>query len=166
MASLKISLPHRRATIRLAQAVAQALDPGDLLVLSGPLGAGKTFFVRALARALGVSPHERITSPTFSLVQHYQGRCAIVHADLYRVGSDREAEELGLQDYRADGNLCLVEWGAPFREVLGPDVLSVSFEIQPADQDPARSALLEGAGYRGESFISRTSTALATRHKR
>ncbi len=78
-------LPTRKATKRLGQALARALAPGDVVVLSGALGAGKTFLVRALCRALGLDESVRVVSPTFTLIRELPTVPAIAHADLYRL---------------------------------------------------------------------------------
>ena len=118
MSIVELELPTRRATIRLARALAPLLHVGDLLILSGELGAGKTFFVRALCRALGLPSGRRVTSPSFSLVHEHPASLPIVHADLYRLGSASEVVELGLRELRARA-LVVVEWGEPYAEQLG-----------------------------------------------
>ena len=123
--ALEVPLPNRRATIRLAQALAPALRGGDLVLLEGELGAGKTFFTRALCRALGVPRDVRVTSPTFALVQELEGRLRIAHADLYRLGDADELGPLGLRDARGEGALLVVEWGGPHAAELGGDALTV-----------------------------------------
>jgi tRNA threonylcarbamoyladenosine biosynthesis protein TsaE len=128
---VQVALPTRRGTIRLARALAPRLEGGDLVVLAGDLGAGKTFFARALCRALGVPPEIPVTSPTFTLVHEYQGGVPIAHADLYRLGTAAaedpagELAQLGLRDRRAEGALLVVEWGEPFADALGGDALVV-----------------------------------------
>src|SRR5262245_20643367 len=117
-------LPNRRATRLLARRVAEHVAESDLIIASGPVGAGKTFFVRALCHALGVPMSRRVTSPTFSLVHEYAGRLKILHADLYRIESERQLFELGLEEQR-DGALLVVEWGAPYLAALGGDGLVV-----------------------------------------
>lgn len=132
MGPLEVPLPTRRATIRLARALAPRLAAGDLVVLEGELGAGKTFFTRALARALGVPREERITSPTFALVHELEGApLRIAHADLYRLGDDSELDPLGLRDARGEGALLLVEWGARWAGALGGDALLLRFAHGP-----------------------------------
>ena len=130
----------------MARALARAVRPSDLVVLSGELGAGKTFFVRALLRELGLSEEERVTSPTFSLVHDYQlDRARVAHADLYRLGDASELEHLGLRDRRAEGAILLVEWGAPFAEPLGGDALEIHIALAGG-----RHAVLRATGPRGE----------------
>ncbi len=121
---LRWELSSRRATTRLARLCARALGAGDLLLLSGELGAGKTFFARALCRAFGV-PHEvPVTSPSFSLINEHDGSVPILHVDLYRLGSVDEVVQLGLRD-RREGHLLLVEWGASWVEELGGDAVEL-----------------------------------------
>jgi tRNA threonylcarbamoyladenosine biosynthesis protein TsaE len=145
---LERALPDKRATLRLAAELAPLLAPADLLLLDGPLGAGKTFFVRALARALGLSPAERVTSPTFTLVHEYATAPKLVHADLYRLNDDERAVfELGLLPERDDGALLAVEWGLPFERVLGGDALILRLERDP------RRALISATGARSRDVL-------------
>ncbi|MBI4705742.1 MAG: tRNA (adenosine(37)-N6)-threonylcarbamoyltransferase complex ATPase subunit type 1 TsaE [Deltaproteobacteria bacterium] len=137
---MEIPLPTRRATIRLARSLAPGLRVGDLLVLSGPLGSGKTFFVRALCRALGVPESVPVTSPSFTLVRPYaEGRIPIVHADLYRIGASEEVDMLGLRALRAEA-LVLVEWGRPYAAQLGGEAISVELDTA----EGRRRARLDG----------------------
>src|SRR5262245_6629566 len=108
---MNVPLGTRRATVRLARRIAPALEAGDLLILKGDLGAGKTFFTRALCRALGVPASTRITSPTFTLVHEYEARLPIHHADAYRLADATDLAALGLREARAGGALVIVEWG-------------------------------------------------------
>jgi tRNA threonylcarbamoyladenosine biosynthesis protein TsaE len=144
-----IPLPSRRATVHLAERLAPALAPGDLVVLEGDLGSGKTFCVRALCRALGV-PHEvPVTSPTFTLVHEYDGRLPIRHADLYRLRDPGELGGLGLREQRAEGALLLVEWGTPYIDALGGDALVIELSISAGE---ARAARLRASGPRGAAL--------------
>lgn len=123
------ALETRRATVRLARRLAPLLSRGSLLLLSGDLGVGKTFFVRALCRALGVSPDVRVTSPSFALVNEIEGgRVPIIHADLYRLDAIDEVTQLGLLERRDDA-LMLVEWGERFSEALGSDAWQLSLSM-------------------------------------
>ena len=150
-----VALPTRRATIHLAERLAPALAPGDLVVLEGDLGAGKTFFSRALCRALGVPPSIPVTSPTFTIVHEYDGRLPIRHADLYRLHGPEELGPLGLREQRADGALLLIEWGTPYIDALGGDALVLSLRVSPAGE---RTAHPRGTGPRGDA-LARTSAA-------
>ena len=96
-------------TERLAATLAATLRGGDVVLLSGPLGAGKTAFVRGLARGLGVDPGE-VSSPTFTLVHEYRGgRLRLFHADLYRLGT-AAAEDLGLDELGVRTGVLAIEW--------------------------------------------------------
>ncbi len=139
LAHERVPLPTRRATIRLARELAALLAVGDLVIFSGPLGAGKTFLVRALCRALGV-PHELpIQSPTFALVHEHDARVPILHCDLYRLTGDSEAEQLGLRERRHEAVL-LVEWGRGLEPQLGGGALHVELVDEPAGKVATISA--------------------------
>jgi len=138
------TLRSRRDTRHLGAAVARVLEAGDLVILSGDLGAGKTFLVRAIARALGVGG--AVTSPTFALVQEYATpRAPLVHADLYRLrgpGLAAEVARLGLRERRREGAILLVEWGEDAAEALGGEPsLVVSLVLAGAEE---RVATLSG----------------------
>jgi len=102
-------LPDEAATGRLGQDLAAALRPGDVLALSGDLGAGKTALARALIRANAGDPELEVPSPTFTLVQAYAGRVPVSHFDLYRLGGPSELEELGFEEALREG-AAIVEW--------------------------------------------------------
>jgi tRNA threonylcarbamoyladenosine biosynthesis protein TsaE len=126
------TLRTRRDTRRLGDGIARVLEAGDLAILSGDLGAGKTFLARAVARAFGVDG--AVTSPTFALVQEYATpRAALVHVDLYRLrgpGLTAEVARLGLRERRREGAILLVEWGDDAAEALGGEAsLVVSLAI-------------------------------------
>lgn len=145
--SWELALPTRRSTLHLAQRLAPHLRTGDLLVLAGPLGAGKTFFVRGLARALGLPSSQPVTSPTFALVQELETHpVSLVHADLYRINHAAELMELGLLHAR-ENNCLVVEWGAKYFDALGGDALFLELTRPP------RRALLSASGPRSRELL-------------
>jgi tRNA threonylcarbamoyladenosine biosynthesis protein TsaE len=145
--ALRLLLPTRRATIRLARRVAEQLAAGDLVILSGPLGSGKTFFARALCRALGLPARVPVTSPTFTLVHEFDTKPPSAHADLYRLASGEDVQRLGLDAQRDEGRLLLVEWGEPYLELLGGDGLVIRLSLDP------RSAELSATGERSRRVL-------------
>lgn len=147
-------MPTRRATIRLARRLAAALAPGDVVFLEGPLGAGKTFFVRAACRALGVPARVPIQSPTFALVHEHEGRVPIVHADLYRLTHAHELDELGVRELLV-GSVGFVEWGARFGDALARDGVVVELSLT----ERGRAARLCARGDRGRAVLERIASA-------
>lgn len=113
-------------TKAVAARVASVARPGDVILLDGELGAGKTVFVQGFAEALGY--RGPVTSPTFVLVQHYAARIPIVHADMYRLGSLGEVLDLGLPEL-GESAVTIIEWGEAAVPAVGPDHLSVRIEI-------------------------------------
>jgi tRNA threonylcarbamoyladenosine biosynthesis protein TsaE len=123
-------LPDDAATTALGVELAASLQPGDLVILNGDLGAGKTALARAIIRALADDPQLEVPSPTFALVQPYETPAGLVlHADLYRLGDPREVDELGLFD-RADA-IVLVEWPERSDEVVQQATVRVSLTVPP-----------------------------------
>ena len=116
-------LEGEAATARLGAAVAAELKPGDVVCLSGPLGAGKSTLARGLIRAL-TTADEEVPSPTFTLVQFYDGATPVAHFDLYRLTSPDEAFELGLDEALEDG-AAVIEWPQRLEGRLPPDRLDI-----------------------------------------
>lgn len=151
LAERTVALPTRRATRRLGLALGRAMTPGDLVLLEGGLGAGKTFLARAICRALGVSALTSVTSPTFSLVHEYEVAAGkLLHADLYRLDDARSVAQLGLREAIGEGALALVEWGERFAGELGDDGLLVRLR----QGDDGRAAALVPLGERGRRLAS------------
>jgi len=149
---LVLPLETRRATQRLGALLARCVEPGDLLVLEGDLGAGKTFLVRAIARALGVPHSLPVTSPTFTLINEYPAaRIPLVHSDLYRLGVADELGELGLLDRIGRDAVVLVEWGDRFGEALGGEGLWLFL----AYAERGRVARVVARGARGAALLGR-----------
>ena len=123
---LAIDVASEAETEQVGRALAEVVTPGTVIGLVGPLGAGKTRLVRALAEALGVDPGA-IASPTFVLVHEYEGRIPVVHADAYRLKSGAEFDALGLDELYA-GSVSLVEWADRVADRLPAGSWFVSFE--------------------------------------
>ncbi len=124
-----LSLPDEPATQALGRALAAHLRPGDAVCLTGPLGAGKSTLARALIRSL-TSPDEEVPSPTFTLVQFYEGPgFSLAHFDLYRLSDPDEAYEIGL-DEALEGGAALIEWPQQLEGRLPPDRLDIEIVIE------------------------------------
>jgi tRNA threonylcarbamoyladenosine biosynthesis protein TsaE len=120
-------------TRELAAAVAELARPGDLVLLVGDLGAGKTAFAQGFGAALGI--HEAITSPTFTLARQYEGRLVLNHLDVYRLEQLEETLSLGLQELLDGQSVTLVEWGDMILPALPPDYLEVRLSYGDGDDD-------------------------------
>ena len=125
--SLTITTASPNETLALGRRLAPLLTAGDIVLLSGRLGAGKTLFVSGVAEGLGIS--DRVTSPTFVISRIYRdGFLPLVHADVYRLGSLAEFEDLELPDDGLDGVL-MIEWGEAISESIGDDHLAIDIAI-------------------------------------
>jgi len=144
--------PARRVTVsvaateRLGAALAAGLRAGDVLVLTGPLGAGKTRLVAGLARGLGATA--RVRSPSFTLLNEYRGALPLHHLDLYRLAG-AEVDGLGLEELVEDGVLA-AEWGERLPAWLRADALTVTFEVLGEEE---RALTATGAGPRGLALL-------------
>ena len=131
----------REETEALGARLARALAGGRVVAFTGDLGAGKTAFVSGMARELGVE--ERVTSPTFTIVNEYEGgRLPLFHFDMYRLDSADELFHIGWEDYLARGGVCAVEWSENVAGAIEPDAVRVS--IVRGDRDDDRRITIEG----------------------
>ena len=129
-------------TEALGAALADKLTPGAVVAFSGDLGAGKTAFVRGMARGLGIT--ERVTSPTFTIVNEYEGgRLPLFHFDMYRLGSSEELFDIGWEEYLARGGVCAVEWSENVADALGGDAVRV--DIRRGEGDSVRLVSISNA---------------------
>jgi len=135
-------------TRAIGAAIASVAEAGDVVVLTGDLGTGKTVLAQGIAAALGVD--EPVVSPTFTLMREYEGRLPVRHLDVYRLDHVQEAIDLGLEELLDDG-VVLVEWGEGVREVLPAERLEVALSLLPpdaADDDTRRIDIaIVGAGW-------------------
>ncbi len=145
-ASFAVTMENEQATRRLAADIANALEPGDLVTLSGDLGAGKTTLARALIRDLANDPAIAVPSPTFTLMQNYDlPRFPLIHADLYRLSGPGELAELGFEDLPEDA-VVLLEWPDRAAGFLPADRLDIALTLMPQHGLEMRSARLTGYG--------------------
>ncbi|MGR3320566.1 MAG: tRNA (adenosine(37)-N6)-threonylcarbamoyltransferase complex ATPase subunit type 1 TsaE [Pseudooceanicola sp.] len=148
--SRSFSLPSPEATSALARRLAPHLRGGDVLLLEGGIGAGKTHFARSLIQSLLAVP-EDVPSPTFTLVQTYDGPgFEIWHADLYRLSHPGELIELGLEDAFSSA-LCLVEWPDRMGDMAPPDALRIGFALEG---ESARRVTMAGDCNRWEAVLN------------
>ena len=114
--------------------LAEQLEPGAVVAFTGDLGAGKTAFTRGLARGLGIP--DRITSPTFTIANEYEGgRLPLFHFDMYRLGSADELFDIGWEDYLRRGGVCAVEWSENIADALEEDAVRVDIRRGASDQE-------------------------------
>ena len=131
-------------TEALGERLAQVLEPGVALAFRGGLGMGKTAFIRGLARGLGYAG--RVTSPTFTIVNEYEGgRLPLFHFDLYRLPDADALFDIGWEDYLDRGGVCAVEWSEQGAGALPPDCVWVSIS-RTGTQDTDRTITIEGVG--------------------
>jgi len=129
-------------TWEIARLIGEKLRKGDVLALSGELGSGKTCFTGGLARGLGVDEKYRITSPTFTLINEYQGRFKLYHFDVYRLNGYSEFEDLGYEEYFCSDGIVVIEWAEKIVKILPADAFFISFEYLDENK---RKIIIKGA---------------------
>ena len=126
-------------TQELAAGIAKEARPGDVYALDGDLGAGKTVFARGFARGLGVPDHMRVVSPTYTLMQIYEGgRMPLYHFDMYRLSDSSEALDAGFDEYLYGSGVSLVEWASRVEDILPKDDSLVEVLIDRGNDDEER----------------------------
>ncbi len=128
-------------TEKIAECLAARLRAGDVIAYLGGLGAGKTAFTRGLARGLGC--RGRVTSPTFTIVNEYEGALPLFHFDMYRLVDEDELFDIGWEDYLNRGGVCAVEWSERVAEALPPETITITIS-RCAEDDAQRCITIEG----------------------
>jgi tRNA threonylcarbamoyladenosine biosynthesis protein TsaE len=141
-------------TIRIGKRIGSLLMPGDVLALVGELGAGKTQFIKGLAAGTGVKKSIYLTSPSFTLINEYVGKVPFYHIDLYRLESEREAEELGLEEYFQGGGITVIEWADKIPSLLPEEILWIEIHYTG---EYTRSLEISGKGDRYYKLIEELS---------
>ncbi len=151
---LKISVESETATGELGRQIAESLEPGAVIALIGDLGAGKTRLVQAIAVGLGV-PVDQVNSPTFTLVQEYDGRIPLRHCDTYRLRDADEFLDLGLDELLALDGIALIEWADRVKHLLPRDLIRIEIRIV---SPTSREFTLTATGKRSQSMLERLAT--------
>lgn len=141
---MKFLTHSEQETEQLGERLAKKLTPGTVIAYEGDLGAGKTAFTRGLARGLGIT--ERVTSPTYTIVNEYPGKIPLFHFDMYRVSSSEELFDIGWEDYLERGGILAVEWSERVADAM-ENPLRISIRRNPEEEN-GRIITLEG----GEQF--------------
>lgn len=131
-----------KETEELGRKFGSSLRRGDLVSLVGSLGAGKTVFAKGIAKSLGIS--EAIVSPTFTLVQEYEGREKLYHLDLYRLSGEDEFESMGGEDFLYPDGITLIEWAEKIEEMMPSDAFTVTISIL---SDGTRDISIKGGSH-------------------
>ena len=122
---VRVETESAAATLELGRSVGRLLRPGEVVGLFGELGSGKTTLIKGCALGLGVADARIVTSPTFTLMNIYHGRCPVYHFDLYRIHSPDEFAEIGHADFFGGEGVCLIEWAERAGPLLPADALRV-----------------------------------------
>jgi tRNA threonylcarbamoyladenosine biosynthesis protein TsaE len=155
--TIRVRTLSAAATTELAAAVAELMQPSDLVVLSGDLGAGKTTFTQGVGRGLGID--EQITSPTFTIVRSYTGRLQLYHLDVYRLEQMEEVIDLGLSELLDDSSVTLIEWGDRILPVLGQDHLEVRLRLGDGDDERVLELTCTGSRWSARQRALRAAVA-------
>ena len=137
-------------TMHLGRICGAMLPPGSVIALIGDLGSGKTVFVKGVAQGVGVIDEKEITSPSFVLVNEYQGRLPITHVDLYRLHHRREVEDLGWEELISSSGVTLIEWAEKVLPLLPKERMEVHFEWVNAVE---RKLMLVGRGELAQGWV-------------
>jgi tRNA threonylcarbamoyladenosine biosynthesis protein TsaE len=140
-----------RETIELGQKLGALLEDGDMVALVGELGSGKTWFTKGIALGLGISRNQVITSPSFALVNEYEGKVPFFHMDVYRLGSLSEFLSAGLEEFLHQSGIVAMEWADRWPEILPRKRIKVKFVILDGSR---REITLSGHHARARKIIN------------
>ena len=156
---IKFHVGNVEETSELGQRLGQILQKGDTVCLTGDLGTGKTAFTGGIARALGIEGY--ITSPTFTIVNEYEGSLPLYHFDVYRIGDPGEMFETGYDEYISGNGITVIEWAELIKEILPPERIEVYIEKDSTEKLDSRLITMQfhgqrTAGYEGRMSYERT----------
>lgn len=137
---MKIVTDSEASTIKLGENIGKVLEPGDIISLTGDLGAGKTQLTKGIAAGLGVVDY--VTSPTFIIVNEYEGRIPLYHFDVYRINDIQEMYEIGFDEYLFGKGVCVIEWGDIVSDLLPEKIIRIN--MKKVD-DNIREISIEGS---------------------
>jgi len=146
-----MSLDSVKNTLEFGERLGHILKGGDVLALTGDLGAGKTLITRGIALGLGITA-EQVTSPTFTLIQTYEGRLPVIHVDLYRLEDPSAILQLGLEDYFTPQNIVIIEWADRLLQILPQDYLAL--HLEHGDTETTRYLTIRGTGPRSTDIVT------------
>ncbi len=152
---LTIELQSLAETERFGRILGEIAIPGDVIILNGYLGAGKTTLTQFIGAGLKVPANTYITSPTFSLMHEYQGRLTLYHMDLYRLASEEEIEELGFIEYIYGEGLTIIEWPDRLGEMLPDEYLDINLDLHVGS---SRSAQISAHGQNWQARLAKIET--------
>ncbi len=137
-------------TVEAGIKLGNILKPGDVIWLSGDLGTGKTAFTNGIAKALEIDAY--ITSPTFNLVNEYEGRLPLYHFDVYRIADPDEMFDIGFDEYLNNGGVTVIEWGEQIAEILPSEIIRVTIEKNLQKGLDVREITIEFIGSRYSDY--------------
>jgi len=154
-----------RETHELGRRLGKRLAPGDVVALIGELAAGKTVLTQGIAEGLGVPPHVAVSSPTFTLINRYRGRCPLIHADLYRITDPIELDALGYEEWLdPTDSVTVVEWADRAGSLLPPEYLRVTLEHQSGDIRRIRMETVGAVATRWKDILAHLHDGLNSLH--
>jgi tRNA threonylcarbamoyladenosine biosynthesis protein TsaE len=133
-------------TINIGKKIGGLVKSGDIICVNGDLGSGKTHFTKGIAEGLGILDH--ITSPTFTIVNEYEGRIKLYHFDVYRVNDPDEISAMGFDEYIFGEGVCVIEWSNYIKELIPNEYISINILKIPECDDTFRKITIEYAGDR------------------
>ncbi len=147
--SLTVRTSSPEQTDRLGQTLGAMLAPGDVVALTGDLGAGKTVLARGIARGAGASGH--VASPTFTLIREYHGPVTVYHADLYRLDAPGQLDDIGLEEILDDGAIVVIEWAEKAQTLLPREYVWI--ELRFTEDDDVREIEFTPHGERADAMV-------------
>jgi tRNA threonylcarbamoyladenosine biosynthesis protein TsaE len=138
-------------TIRIGKSIGSQLLPGDVVALVGELGAGKTQFIKGLAAGAGIRNPAYISSPSFTVINEYPGKMTFYHVDLFRLGEEKEAEELGLEEYFQSKGITAIEWADKIPSLFPKELLLIRIAYAGRNR---RSLEIIGNGKHYEEIVN------------